>query len=66
MKQKLDKLRTLSIALYEAGQAEKRKQKPEIWGDDRNRIYRDMPSEGAKVWDAIAMEAVRRCGTPKD
>jgi hypothetical protein len=59
MKQKLDALRTLAVKLYEAGQVEKRKQRPEIWGADRDRKFRDLPSESIAVWDAIALAAIR-------
>lgn len=57
MKQKLDEVRTLAVTLYEAGQSQKRKQPPEIWGD-RDRKFQDMPSEGVAVWDAIAIAAI--------
>jgi hypothetical protein len=58
MKQKLDELRTLAVKLFEAGQTEKRRQSPEIWGEDRNRKFRDLPSESVKVWDAVALAAL--------
>jgi hypothetical protein len=51
-KQQLDAARTLAIKLFEAGEAEKRKQ-PKIWGVTRK--WRDLPSESVKVWDAIAV-----------
>ena len=57
MKQELDEVRTLAVKLYEAGQKEKRKQKPEIWGSDRDRKFRDLPSESVAVWDAVALAA---------
>lgn len=66
VKQKLDELRTLAIKLYESGQAEMRKQPPEIWGDQRERKYRDMPSEGVAVWDAIALAALKATTPKKD
>lgn len=60
MKQKLDKVRTLAIQLFEAGESEKRKQPKEIWGGTR--IWRDLPSESVALWDAVAIEAYRRLG----
>lgn len=59
MKQKLDAVRTLAVKLYEAGQTQKRKQPWDIWGSDRDRKFRDMPSEGVEVWDAIALAALK-------
>lgn len=59
MRQKLDAVRTLAVKLYEAGQVEKRKQPMEVWGSDRYRKFRDMPSEGVAVWDAIALAALK-------
>lgn len=59
MKQKLDKLRTLAVKLFEAGQTEKRKQSVEIWGEGRNLKFRDLPSESVEVWDAIALAAIK-------
>ena len=59
MKQKLDAVRTLAIKLYEAGQNEKRRQEPEIWGTDASRKWRDLPSESVEVWDAVATAAYR-------
>ena len=63
-KQQLDECRTLAIKLYEAGQQEKRKQKPEIWGSDRDRRWRDLPSESVAVWDAIALAAFKHIRKP--
>lgn len=62
MKQQLDELRTLARALFEAGQQEKRKQPPEVWGETRNLKFRDCPSETTAVMDAMAFEAFRRLG----
>ncbi len=59
MKQKLDEVRALAIKIFEAGQNEKRKQAPEIWGEDRLRTWRDLPSESIAVWDAVAICAYR-------
>lgn len=59
MKQKLDEVRTLAVALFEAGQREKRKHPPEIWGNSRNLKFRDCPSETVDVMDAMALEAIR-------
>jgi len=59
MKQQLDKLRTLSVRLFEAGQTEKRKQPLEIWAGNRDLKFRDLPSESVKVCDAIALEAFK-------
>ena len=59
MPQKLDELRTLAVALFEAGQREKRKQAPTIWANSELK-YRDLPSESVAVWDAVAMEAIKR------
>jgi len=58
-KQQLDAARTLAIQLFEAGEAEKRKQPKHIW-DGQLRTWRDLPSESVAVWDAIAIEAYRR------
>jgi len=58
MPQELDELRTLAVKLYEAGQQQKRKQKYQIWGADRDRKFRDLPSESVAVWDAVAACAV--------
>lgn len=55
MKQELDEVRTLAVKLYEAGQAEKRKQKPGIWGSGSSLKFRDLPAESVAVWDAIAL-----------
>ena len=65
MKQKLDEVRTLAIKLYEAGQKEKRNQPHSsvTWGYDCQRTWRDLPSESVAVWDAIAIEALRRLKT---
>lgn len=57
MKQKLDEARTLAIKLFEAGEAEKRKQPKHIWGGD-------LPSESVAVWDAIAICAYRELKRP--
>jgi hypothetical protein len=57
MKQKLDEARTLAIKLFQAAQAEKMRQPKEIWGDDRLRNWRDLPSESVAVWDAVAIRA---------
>jgi hypothetical protein len=54
MKQKLDEVRTLAIKLFEAGEAEKRKQPKHIW-EGQTRTWRDLPSESVAVWDAIAI-----------
>lgn len=58
-KQQLDEARTLAIQLFEAGEAEKRKQPKHIW-EGQTRTWRDLPSESVAVWDAIAIEAYRR------
>lgn len=58
-KQQLDEARTLAIQLFNAGEAEKRKQPKHIWGGQL-REWRDLPSESVAVWDAIAIEAYRR------
>jgi hypothetical protein len=60
MRQKLDEVRTLAVALFEAAQQARRKQPPEIWGDAANRKFRDLPSESVDVLDAMAMEAIKR------
>jgi hypothetical protein len=60
MKQKLDEVRTLAVALFEAGQRAKRKQPLEIWGPSRDLKFRDMPSETVEVMDAMALEAIKR------
>ena len=57
-KQQLDKVRTLAIKLFEAGEAEKSKQPKYIWGETRQ--WRDLPSESVAVWDAVAMCAYRQ------
>jgi hypothetical protein len=62
VKQKLDELRTLAIRLFEASQAEKRRQPPHIWGPTANTQYRHLPSESIAVWDAVALEAYRFVG----
>jgi hypothetical protein len=59
MKQKLDAARTLAVKLFQAAQNEKMRQPPSIWGDDRLRNWRDLPSESVAVWDAVAIEAYR-------
>lgn len=59
MKQQLDEVRTLAVKLFEAGQVEKRNQPPEIWGSDRDRKFRDLPSESVAVWDAVALAAAK-------
>lgn len=59
MKQKLDEVRTLAIKLFEAGQAEKRRQPKEIWGGNIQ-TWRDLPKESVAVWDAIAICAYKR------
>lgn len=58
-KQQLDEVRTLAVKLFEAGQVEKRKQPPEIWGGQRHLKFEHLPSESVAVWDAIAIEAFR-------
>ena len=60
MKQKLDEVRTLAVRLFEAGQAEKRKQPDYIWGENRHLKFRDLPSESIAVWDAIALAALKK------
>lgn len=52
MKKKLDEVRTLAIKLFNAAQAEKRKQPKHLWWPLRP--WRDMPSESVAVWDAVA------------
>jgi hypothetical protein len=64
MKQKLDEVRTLAIKLFEAGQEEKRKQPPEIWGTITD--YRDLPSESVDVWDAVAIRALEVLGSKRN
>jgi hypothetical protein len=58
MKQELDEIRTLAIALFEAGESEKRKQPKHIWGETRS--FRDLPSESVAVWDAVAICAYKQ------
>jgi hypothetical protein len=65
MKQKLDEVRTLAIKLFEASEAEKRKQPKHIWGG-QTRTWRDLPSESVAVWDAIAICAYRQLKRPND
>jgi hypothetical protein len=60
VKQKLDEVRTLAVALFESGQREKRKHPPEIWGESRNIKFQDLASETVAVMDAMAIEAYRR------
>lgn len=50
------KVRTLAIKLFEAGQAAKRKQPRDIWGNLS--VWDDLPSESVAVWDAIAICAI--------
>lgn len=57
-KQQLDYVRTLAIQLFNAGEAEKRKQPKHIWGVER-REWRHLPSESMAVWDAIAICACK-------
>lgn len=54
MKQQLDECRTLAIKLFEAGEAEKRRQPKNIWGN-QIRTWRELPTESVAVWDAIAL-----------
>ena len=65
MKQTLDEARTLAIKLFEAGEAEKRKQPKHIW-EGQTRTWRDLPSESVAVWDAIAIAAYRELKRPNN
>lgn len=56
-KQRLDEVRTLAIRLFNAGRRQKQKHGPHIWDDTK---WKDLPSESVEVWDAVAMEAIRR------
>ena len=57
MKQKLDEARTLAIQLHRAAEREKMRQPREIWGQTRQRHWRELPSESVAVWDAVAIRA---------
>ena len=59
MKQKPDEVRTLAIKLFEAGQNEKRKQSPIIWGESRDYTWREIGNYEMEVWDAVAMAAYK-------
>lgn len=59
MRQALDEVRTLAVKLFEAGQAEKRKQPWDVWGTARDTKFRDLPSESIAVWDAVALAAFK-------
>lgn len=58
MKQSLDRLRTLAVELFEAGQREKRKQPPHIWGENRFLKFSELPTESIALWDAVALAAL--------
>lgn len=57
--QQLDAVRKLAIQLFNAGEAEKRRQPKHIWSGQL-REWRDLPTESTAVWDSIATEAFRR------
>ena len=52
MKQKLDKVRTLAIKLYEAAQKEAGKS-PDLWGNGRR--WRDLSQATMNLWDEVAI-----------
>lgn len=60
MKQKPDEIRVLAVELFDAGQREKRKQSPQIWGNNRYLRFESLPCESVAVWDAIAIAAIRK------
>lgn len=64
MSEKLDEVRTLAIQLYNANLRRKKKHGPYIWG--RPTEWRDLPSESVEVWDAVALEAIKRLRKAKE
>ena len=48
---------SLAIKLFNASEAQKRKQPKGTWGTPRK--WRDLPSESVAVWIAVATAAIR-------
>ncbi len=64
MSQKLDELRTLAIALFEACEKKKAEHGPDIWGGEHPQDWRNAPTETVEVWEAVArvaFDSVTQC-----